>query len=42
MSPEEYECRRERLLWLSEHPLVERERENTDDEQASLSAWGAA
>ena len=25
MSPEEYQCHRERLLWLDEHPLVNRE-----------------
>lgn len=42
MTPEEYAVHCERVLWLSEHPLIERDREEPDDEQASLADWGAA
>ena len=42
MSPEEYEVHRERVMWLSEHPLVDRDRADRDTEQTSLSEWGAA
>lgn len=38
MSPEEYEVHRERVLYLSEHPLIERDnRLDQDTRQATLS-----
>lgn len=30
MSPEEYDVHRERVLWLSEHPLIDGDREDLD------------
>lgn len=46
MSPEEYEVHRERVLWLSEHPLVDSDRRDDvepleETRQATLEevAW---
>lgn len=37
MSPEDYELHRERVLYLSEHPLIESdETRELDDEQLTL------
>ena len=33
MSPEEYEVHRERVLWLSEHPLVDCDLGDVDPEE---------
>lgn len=41
MSPEEYAVHRERVMWLGEHPLVERERDDRNAEQMELTEWGA-
>lgn len=39
MSPEEYAVHRERVTWLSEHPLVERNQRGRGNEQTDLSEW---
>lgn len=43
MTPEEYEVHCERILYLSEHPLVDRNRrDNLEDETRQMTLMEAA